>query len=160
MARELAVAGPSLAEQVDVVVVGAGLAGLRAAALLVEEGADVTVLEARDRVGGRMLGTALGGQTVDLGAQWIGPTQDLVSALADELEVPTFAQFHAGKKVISVGGRVSTYDDALPGLPAMSRIELQRALRRIDGLARTVPASRPQAAPRAGEWDALTVESW
>ena len=65
----------------DVVVVGAGLAGLAAARELRGAGRDVVVLEARDRVGGRTLNEPIGdGKVVEIGAQWVGPTQDRVLA--------------------------------------------------------------------------------
>ena len=62
-----------MTDSVDVVVVGAGLAGLMAARELSRGGARVAVVEARDRVGGRTLSRELGGQRIDLGGQWIGP---------------------------------------------------------------------------------------
>jgi monoamine oxidase len=144
----------------DVVVVGAGLAGLYAARELAAHGKQVVVLEARDRVGGRTLGHALQGDTIDLGAQWIGPTQRRVLALARELGIATFPQYHAGAKVLSVGGRRSTYRNTIPGLPLRSLLDLQLALTRIDWLARQVPLDQPALARRAAEWDRLSVADW
>src|SRR5690348_1911706 len=67
----------------DVVVVGAGLAGLTAARDLVAAGRSVVVLESRDRVGGRVLNVDLGnGVITEGGAEFIGPTQDRIAALA------------------------------------------------------------------------------
>jgi monoamine oxidase len=75
----------------DVVVVGAGLAGLVAAREVAHAGRSVAVMEARDRVGGRMLSHVLAdGAVFDLGAEFIGPTQNHVRALVDELGVQTF----------------------------------------------------------------------
>src|SRR3954468_9109013 len=75
----------------DLVVVGAGLAGLSAARAAASAGASVGVVEARDRVGGRTLNEEIGdGQVIEVGGQWSGPTQDRLAALARELLVDTF----------------------------------------------------------------------
>jgi monoamine oxidase len=69
---------------VRIIVVGAGVAGLTAAAQLTKGGHDVTVLEARDRVGGRVLTAPVGSATVDLGASWIhGPFGNPVTEVID-----------------------------------------------------------------------------
>ena len=148
------------ARTADVVVVGAGLAGLVAARELVAQGLRVLVLEARSRVGGRTLSHALLGDPVDLGAQWVGPTQRRVLALARELGVATFPQFHKGRKVLMIGGQRSTYRNTIPSLPLLGLAELQLAISRIDWLARQVPRDDPAAARRAAEWDAATVAEW
>ena len=60
---------------VDVVILGGGLSGLEAARVITGAGREVVVCEARDRVGGRTLSTPIGGAMMDLGGQWLGPTQ-------------------------------------------------------------------------------------
>ena len=78
------------AREADVVVVGAGLAGLAAARALSAAGGAPIVLEARDRVGGRTLTqTTPEGATLDLGAHWVGPTQRRMLALGEALGVAT-----------------------------------------------------------------------
>ena len=63
--------------EADVAIVGAGLAGLVAARRLVAAGRRPLVIEARDRVGGRLLNEEIGdGKVVEVGGQWIGPTQE------------------------------------------------------------------------------------
>lgn len=74
---------------VDVVVVGAGFAGLAAARELTRQGHEVLVFEGRDRVGGRSLTGRVAGVPADMGGSFIGPTQDAVLALATELGIPT-----------------------------------------------------------------------
>ncbi len=151
---------PTAGEPLDVVVVGAGLAGLCAARTLVERGARVAVLEARDRVGGRTLSSELGGAMIDLGGQWIGPTQHRLAALAAELGVETFPQFHAGRKLLSWGGRLSDYRDALPPLSLLAQAELFLTDRRWKKFLAEIPPEAPWQAPRALEWDGMTLETW
>ena len=85
---------------VDVVVVGAGFAGLTAARALRAAGHSVVVLEADDRVGGRTKPGKIAGETVDLGGQWVGPAQARLLALAKEYGVAVYPQFTAGKNKI------------------------------------------------------------
>jgi len=89
----------------DVAVVGAGIAGLTVARKLAEAGLSVSVHEARDRVGGRLLSSADDGRTVDLGATWFWPNEPLVQSLADELGVDTFPQELAGDAIFEADHR-------------------------------------------------------
>jgi monoamine oxidase len=148
-------------QTLDVAIVGGGLAGLTAAHKLIESGhPDLVVLEARDRVGGRTLTQAVGGTPVDLGGQWIGPGQERMYALARQLELPTFAQFSDGKKLLDYRGRLRRYGGAIPRLPLVSLLELQFTLSRLEKLRARVPLTHPAAAGEAAEWDGVTVESW
>ena len=121
----------------DAVVVGAGLSGLVAASTLAKRGAQVRVLEARDRVGGRTLSEPFGRDTIDLGGQFVGPTQDRVLGLARELGVATFKQPDQGKKVLSLEGRVKTYSGFIPRVPLLSLLEAFVATSRLDKLRQT-----------------------
>ncbi|MFD5124109.1 flavin monoamine oxidase family protein [Streptomyces sp. NPDC058385] len=91
---------------VDVVIVGAGYAGLVAARNLLGSGLSVRILEAADRVGGRaMTVTSSAGTAVDLGGQWIGKEHVKMRALADEFAVPLFLTHTQGKTLIRHRGR-------------------------------------------------------
>lgn len=93
-------AGAAAPNRVDVVVVGAGLAGLTAARRLVAAGHSVAVLEARDRVGGRTLNHDLGGgHAVEAGGQFVGPTQDHILALAEEVGVKPYKSTRPGENI-------------------------------------------------------------
>jgi monoamine oxidase len=145
---------------VDVLIIGAGLAGLCAARQLARKNVSCTVIEARDRVGGRTLSQRLGGEVIDLGGQWIGPTQHRLKALADELGIATFPQFHDGRKILSWGGKIETYSGDLPRLSPLAQLELLWNDFRLKRHWKTLPPARPWTATRAVEWDSMTVETW
>ena len=150
-------------ERTDVVVVGAGLAGLTAARRLAVAGHEVVVLEARNRVGGRTLDHTLSdGSTVELGGQWVGPTQDAVLALLDELGLTTHPTRDTGTHLSVLrpdrGPRRFTGDTF--GLPPHALVDVGVAQRRIERMAATVPLDAPWRARRAGLWDSQTVETW
>ena len=79
----------------EALVIGAGYAGLAAARELMNAGVDVLVVEARDRVGGRVWTTTTPtGAVIDHGGQWIGPGQDLLQKLADECRSRDLPHLH------------------------------------------------------------------
>lgn len=149
-----------MSDRCDVVVVGAGLAGLALARHLDEIGASVRVIEARDRVGGRTLTRTVADVAFDLGGQWVGPTQRRIASLCRALGVETFPQHAEGTKVLDVGGAISHYRGHIPDLGLFGLIEVERGLRRLDGMARRVPLDAPALAHRAAEWDGATVASF
>lgn len=144
----------------DVIVVGAGLSGLKAARELKDAGKRALILEARDRVGGRSMPGEIAGQTIDFGGQWVGPQQTRLLAEAQALGVRTIPQYAQGANILSYRGKVSTYTSAIPKLPFLSLLELGRLEQRLGHDMQTLPIDAPWLAKRAQDWDAQSVESW
>ena len=146
--------------EVDVLVIGAGMAGLKAAEQLVAKGHSVVVLEAKDRVGGRTKYASVASHAADLGGQWIGAGHDVLAAEAKRLGIALYPQYDDGKTTVQLLGRLAQYAGALPKMPVLALIELALLQRRWDRESKTVPPDAPWTAPRAADWDAMTLESW
>jgi monoamine oxidase len=147
--------------RVDVVVVGAGLAGLTAATDLVKEGHTVAVLEARDRVGGRTLNRSVGhGEVIEVGGQWIGPGQDRILARARAHGIETFKTYTRGAQVLDYAGAQTRFSGLIPPLPEPDATEFGQLLGKIVQLQATVPLDRPWTATNAAALDSQTMETF
>ena len=146
--------------RVDVIVVGAGMSGLAAARSLIRQGKKVAILEARDRVGGRVKAGKLAGHTIDLGGMWVGPSQTRLLDLLREYHIEIMPQYLKGKGIFEMSGKRVTPEGEGFGFDPPAQAEFDRVLAQIDKMVATVPPDAPWTAPHAEEWDDITLEEW
>lgn len=136
----------------NAVIIGAGVSGLTAASDLRRAGLSVTVLEARDRVGGRLWTQVIDGATLELGGQWVSPDQDALIKTLAELGLETYERYREGESVYV--GRDALprrfTGDIFPAAPQTQR-EIERLIGLIDDLSSEVDPAAPWAHPRAKE---------
>jgi monoamine oxidase len=173
-----AAGGNVVQETTDVVVIGAGLAGLMAARQLSAAGKRVLVLEARDRVGGRTLNRAVTapgaqpGTVVEVGGQWVGPTQDVVLQTIDDLGLSTFKTYNTGDLLDYRNGRLQSYGNIFPADPLaiglnripptdpVGAVEAAAAIQLLNSMALDVPLDQPWMAADAETLDGQTFQTW
>jgi len=147
--------------EADVAVVGAGFAGIVAARELQRKGIDVVLLEARDRVGGRVLNEPIGdGKVVEVGGQWVGPGQDRLYALAREVGVETYPTHSEGENLIEFRGALKRYKGTIPRINAAVLADVGQAQAKLDRLAKRVDVEAPWRTPDAERLDSQTFWSW
>src|SRR5579884_522957 len=144
----------------DVVVVGAGFAGLTAARELTRLGHEVLVLEGRDRVGGRSHTGHVAGIPVDFGGTFVGPTQDAVLSLAAELGIATVPTFDNGANLIRWRGAVRSYRGTIPRLSLGGLLDVGRVRWLFERIAGKVPLAEPWNARRAAWLDSQSLGQW
>ncbi|MFT3729509.1 MAG: flavin monoamine oxidase family protein [Terricaulis sp.] len=145
---------------IDIVIVGAGFAGLTAARRLRAAGHAVVVLEADDRVGGRTKAGRIGGEVVDIGGQWVGPQQTSLLALAQELHVATEQQYTTGKNILDIAGYRAAYEGETPMLDPAAMQEFVEVITKIETFAAQMVLPNAWESPNAADFDSQTIESW
>ena len=154
-------ASPHSSGDPDVVVIGAGLAGLSAARAIAAGGAEPLVLEARDRVGGRVFDRPIGdGAVVELGAGFVGPGQDRMLALTEATGVEIFPTYTGGKNLLESQDRYVRYSGTIPRLRPLALLDAGQAMFRLDRLARRVDREEPWRTAEAAERDGQTFAAW
>jgi len=124
----------------DVAVIGAGMCGIIAARDLVRAGKSVIIVEAKEKVGGRVK-TVINeedGSILEFGATWIGPGQENMFDLCIEHGIPTFRQPCEGINLQKVQGEHGEYNGSVPPLPFFSLLDLQQSILRTDHQAKSL----------------------
>ncbi len=119
------------------------------------------MLEGRDRVGGRTLNEPIGdGKVVEIGAQWVGPTQHAALGLISELGLRTFPTYGEGRNLFERNGKLRSYRGSIPKLNPVGLAETGLVISRINRMAARLDPERPWAAPDAESWDSQTFATW
>ena len=145
----------------DVAIVGAGAAGLTAANDLRKAGLSVVVLEARDRVGGRLWTEEIDGAMLELGGQWVSPDQHaLIDTLAD-LGLETYTRYRDGDSVyVGPDGQARRFrGEMFPVAPETERV-IDEITARLDAMVAEIDPDRPWAHEKAAEWDRISWDAW
>ena len=144
----------------EVVVVGAGLAGLSAARRLMDAGVEVVVLEARDRVGGRTHSVVEDdGRIIEYGGQWVGPTQDRALGLVEEFGLDDVHPVLRRREPPVDRRSAARYQGAIPTGDPVQAADLIDAMAELTTRAMEIDPAAPWAHP----WPALdstTLETW
>ncbi|KAF3046114.1 hypothetical protein E8E12_011181 [Didymella heteroderae] len=153
-------------DSVDVAIIGAGLSGLTAARDLLHAGKSVVVLEARDRVGGKVYNHPLAnGGVTEVGAEFVGHTQDKVLGMISDLGLQTFYTYSQGQSVLWRNNtrHVFTPDPALGGAPPVdpsSLVQIATAQAQLDQWAAELNTSAPWTHAQAAKWDSQTFDDY
>ncbi|MDF2443421.1 MAG: putrescine oxidase [Subtercola sp.] len=147
--------------QRDVAIIGAGVTGLIAANRLRAAGLTVVVLEARDRVGGRLWTDHIDGQLFELGGQWVSPDQTALIETLGELGLDTYSRYREGESVyIGPGGAPVRFTGDIFPAGEHTQAELERLIALLDELVAGTDAAAPWSQAKAAEFDRISFRSW
>lgn len=143
----------------QVVIIGGGFSGIAAAKKLHQAGVSFLVLEARERLGGRVYTKQFEqGYYLDFGGQWIGPTQDRMYELCKEHGLSYFETYNQGKNILDLGTKLKTYRGTIPKLDIFSLLNLDWLIRKLEKLARQIDPTAPWNHPKAKAFDSQNLE--
>ncbi|TVP45316.1 MAG: FAD-dependent oxidoreductase [Mongoliibacter sp.] len=145
----------------DVIIIGAGFSGLAAAKTLHAQHISFVLLEARDRIGGRVYTKRFeNGKYLDFGGQWIGPGQDKMYALCEEYGIEIYETYNQGRHILDLNGKIKKYKGLIPRLDIFSLLNLDWLMRKLESMAKEITSSSPWNHPKASTWDQLNLEDF
>lgn len=147
--------------EADVVVVGAGFAGITAARELARAGRSVAVLEARSRLGGRALSRPIGdGKVVELGCEFHGQDDSVSALTARSIGIGSQKVYDTGYRIIADGDKLVRWKGMFPKVNPIALADFAQAALRLERMRKEVPQEAPWQAPHAQAWDSETMWSW
>jgi monoamine oxidase len=147
--------------EADVIIVGAGFAGITAARELKTAGKTVALLEARSRLGGRSFSKPIGdGKFVELGCEFYGQPGTISHRAAQSVGIGSAKVYDTGYRLVDDGGKINRWKGMAPKVSPASLIDFGQAALRIERMRREVPQDAPWEAPHAKQWDSETMWSW
>lgn len=154
----------STVQQTQVLIIGAGLSGLSAAKHLTDNGVDVIVLDARDRVGGRTYTTRNNVvEWVDLGGSYVGPSQNHILRLANDIGVETYKIFSDLSSIQFSRGKRFTYTTQWAKFGFFSPLawfDVNFVMRKMEKMMEMIPVEDPWNSPHAIEWDDMSISTF
>ena len=145
----------------DVLIIGAGAAGTTAANDLRKAGLSVAVLEARDRVGGRLWTDVIEGAMLEIGGQWVSPDQDALKDTIAELGLETYSRYREGDSVyVGPDGQVHRFTGEMFPVSEATETVIADITERLDAMVAEIDPDQPWAHPKAEEWDTITWDAW
>lgn len=142
----------------QVIIIGAGFSGIAAAKKLHEAGIPFLVLEARERLGGRVYTKQIKEDLyLDFGGQWIGPSQDRMYALCEELGIHYYDTYDQGYNVLDINQQIKKFKGLIPKMDFLSLINLDYVLKKLERLAKSIPLENPWLHPKALEFDSISL---
>lgn len=145
----------------DVVIIGAGASGLTAATELKKAGLSVAVLEARDRVGGRLWTREIDGAMLEIGGQWVSPDQDALIETLDDLGLETYSRYREGESLyLDAAGAKTRFTGEMFPVSAETEAEMERLIAELDALTAEIGPEEPWAHAKARDLDRISFARW
>ncbi|MFD2203421.1 flavin monoamine oxidase family protein [Shivajiella indica] len=142
----------------EVIIIGAGFSGISASKKLNQANIPFLVLEARDRLGGRVYTKKLSEDLyLDFGGQWIGPGQDRMYELCREFGLEYYETYDQGNNLLDFGKKVRKFKGLIPKLDIVSLINLDLVLKKLERMAKSISLEEPWNHPKAMEYDRISL---